>query len=210
MRQPRNTVKLLVAGLTMSALIVSSASADAFKAGQYPVTLTGAQSGSIGKFVTTAGSAECTTATLAGTVSGDTQEWAVTPTYSGCACVGVACTIDTNGCGYRLKIGAATTGTLDIVCPAGNTITFTNTKCVIHIGSQTGVGTVTYSNSGSGTTQEVIYALNLSGLKYSHTKGTGIGACTTGSGTTGTWTGTGRMTGEQDPGSNGHIELFIQ
>ncbi len=178
------------------------------KAEQYPAALTGSQTvNSVLKI--TAGSSDCTTTNMTGTVSGDTQEWAVTPSYSGCTCIGVACTVDPNGCTYKLKITSETTGTVDISCPGSNTITFTNSKCVIHLGSQTGIGTVTYSNSGSGTTREVNFAFNLSGLKYIHTAGTGIGKCSTGSGMAGTLSGTWRMTGESDPGSS-HVGLFVQ
>ncbi len=176
-----------------------------------PVTLTGKQ-GTVGVLKTTAGSSECTTANFAGTASATSvSSITVAPTFGGCTCIGVTCTVDVNECTYLLSISAETTGTVDVVCPAGKEITLTNSKCTIHIPAQTGIGTVTYKDIGSGSTREIELGLNLTGIHYAHTEGTGIGKCTTGTSTSGTLTGgTATMTGEEDSGGGGHLGVWAE
>jgi len=108
-----------------------------------------------------------------------------------------------------MNIDSPTTGSADIICPAGSTITLTNTKCVVHIGSQGNLKTITYSNTGSGTTQEVSVSINIpNAISYSHTEGTGVGKCTTGSSKTGSFSGTAIATGETD-GVSTQIGIFV-
>ncbi len=197
----------LVAVLALSAVMASMASADVFKSSSGAVTTVTGNQEVVAKFVTTAGSAECKKATYTGSATSGSSSVLVTPAYSECTCIGVACTIDTNGCQFRLNI-TTTTGTADVVCPGSATITLTNTKCTIHVGSQTGLGTVTYSNKGAGTTKEVGLSFTIEKqIKYSHTEGSGVGKCTTGSSTTGTITGTASATGEI--GAN-HEGIFVE
>ena len=70
---------------------------------------------------------------------------------------------------------------------------------------QNGLKTVTFTNVGSGSTQEVTVDVNLSGLKYTHTAGTGFGACATGSASNGTYSGAALVTGETEAPLSGHI-----
>ena len=159
---------------------------------------------------TTAGSAECKSVTFAGTVaSSSASSITATPSFSECTCLGVLCTADVNECDYLLKIDAESLGTVDIACPAGKEITLTASKCTIHIPPQTGVGTISYQEIGTGTTREIELGLNLAGIHYAHTEGTGIGKCSTGTGTNGTLAGTATMTGEGDPGS-GHVGAWAE
>ncbi len=194
----------------LGAATAAHVAADIFKnATGSSATVTGTQ-GMTNILKTTAGSFECKKNTNSGTATSGASSVLVTPTYSECTCIGVACTIDTNGCQFRLNIGAGTTGPADVVCPGGSTITLTNTKCTLHIGSQTGLSTITYSNTGSGTTREIGLSFGINAqIKYSHTEGTGIGKCTTGSGTTGSLSGTVSVTGEIDGGST-HLGIFVE
>jgi hypothetical protein len=206
----------VIAMFAMSAVMASMASADKFKAESAPVTYTGNQEEQ-NVFTTTAGTVKCTTTTFKGTVAvTETSEASVAPTYAGCTAFGFPAHIDVNGCTFLLKIGAATTGTADVVCPAGQEITVTATtssvnstlKCTVHVPAQTNLGTVTYSNTGAGATREVLVAVNLAGnVKYSHTAGTGLGACTSGSAATGSYKGSVKVTGENAGGT--HVGVFV-
>ncbi len=205
----------LAAVLVLGAAFASFASAaDDLTAEKYPVKITGNNDPSSAILKTTAGSHECTTSTLTATLlnsSSSTPSLTVTPDYSGCTCLGVACTIDMNGCDYTVLMIIAETKSLVIIhCTVGNEITLTSSKCVIHIPAQENLGTITWKNIGAGATREVTGTIAINEkIKYSHTEGSGIGKCTTGSGTTGSLTGSVIATGEEDTGEGKHIGLFF-
>lgn len=134
----------------------------------------------------------------------------ITPSFEGCTCLGVACTIDTNGCDFVVRIGTPPKGTVDLVCPEGKEMTLTSSKCTIHVKPQTGIGAITYKDLGAGTTREIELNLELLGIHYSHTEGTGIGRCVTGTGSTGTLWGTLLVTAEEDLGPIGHVGLWVE
>lgn len=204
------TLTILLLAVGLSAALTPAASADVFKTSSGgTATITGSQ-GVVNVFKTTAGSAECKKATYTGSFNSGSSELEVTPTYSECTCIGVACTIDTNGCRYRLLLGAATAGSFMVSCPAGKSITLTNTKCVIHISTQGNEFWMIYSNTGAGTTKEIGVSFQIvSTLAYTHTEGTGIGKCTSGSSTSGGLTGTMTLTGEQGITTE-HLGIFIE
>lgn len=145
--------------------------------------------------VTTAGTVACEKATYGGSQSeAEASEFEITPSYSGCTAFGWPAEIKMNECKYRYTAGtiegSAFEGSMDIVCPAGKQMTVTalsagTTKCTLSIGAQNGLKAVTFKNVGS-PPSDITASLNLSGVQYSHTKGTGLGACTSGSGTNGT------------------------
>lgn len=211
MRNLRFLGVAVFAVLAMSAVSASfaSAAADDLTAEQYPVTLTGKNDPNPPILKTTAGSYECTTSTLHATVSGPTTTVSATPTYSGCTCIGVACTIDMNGCTYLIHMTEGTTSTVDIVCPAGQEITLTNSKCILHVPPQTGLPHIVWTNVGAGATREITGHVTISGLRYKHTEGSGIGKCTSGEGTNGTLDWTVVVTGETDPTGAAHIGIFL-
>jgi hypothetical protein len=212
----------LVAVCAMSAVAASMASADTFNSvGGVAVSLTGKQTGTGDVFTTTAGTVKCKEVTYTGTSTSGVTTVTGVPSYpaktaggeQNCTGFGFPAEINTNGCKYLFHIGAATTGTLDVVCEAGKEITVTATsgatvKCIVHVPAQTGLGTITYKNTGSGTTQEVEIEANVSGLKYKHTAGSGLGACTTGEASAGTYVGKAIVTGETDGGST-HVGIFL-
>jgi len=209
----------LVAMLAMSAVAASMASADTFTAEKYPVTITGDQDGQTDVFTTTAGTVSCKKATYVGTVAAASKEASATPTYSECTGLGFPVTIDTNGCSYKFTMtdvvtDASTTARVDIVCPGTEEITVTaksgaTTKCIIHIPPQTTLSHVELSNIGTGTTREITGNITISGIKYTHTAGTGVGACTGGSASNGSYAGRVRLTGEETVSPFNHIGIFL-
>lgn len=208
----------LVAALAISAVAASLASADSFTAESAPAIYTGSQQ-TANVLTTTVGTQKCTTTTFKGTVNAtSTTTVSVSPSYSGCTAFGFPSDYDVNGCEYLFHISptaGVTTGTVALVCPAGKEITITakssvtnpTLKCTIHTPAQSGLGTVTYKNVGAGATREILFELNLTGIKYTHTAGTGLGACTSGSATSGTYTGSVLFTGENAGGA--HVGIFL-
>jgi hypothetical protein len=207
-----------VAALALSSFTASVASADVLTVESLPTTLTGAQEG-LDVLKVHAGETRCTTVKYQGTVAtSPTTTITVTPTFSGCTFTGLAGAIDMNGCDYLFHINSAagtTTGTTDIVCPAGQEITITapavgTKKCIVHIPPQTGLGSVTYTNVGVPPTSELTLSLALTGIKYSQTAGTAeSGNCLTAdSTTTGTYTGKALITGENET-TGAHIGLLL-
>lgn len=217
-----------VAVLGLCAVAASVASADAFTAEAYPVTRTGARPAGVSpeKITTTAGAIECSEATYHGTMVAATSGMLMNPSFNGpkdsCTGGGFPAIVDTNGCEFRFNIngGVLTTGTMDIFCPAGKDITVTfgqntagtaTTKCTIHIPEQMGINGINYSIAGTGATREVVAEINANNLNYTHTSGSGLGACV-GAGAVeqknGTFVGKVAIKAETDPGG-GHVGLFM-
>jgi hypothetical protein len=212
----------LVAVFAMSAVAASMASADTLKSEpSQTVTLKGSQEEN-DVFGITAGNTSCKQVTYTATTPTPTSSVAATPAYpekttggeQNCTSLGFPAKIELNGCSYKFAIGAATTGTLDVVCPVGKEITVVAssggvTKCIIHVPAQTALGTITYTNVGAGTTREVTVSAKITTLKYSHTAGEGLGKCTAGTGTTGTYTGKAVITAAEDNATAGHVAIFV-
>ena len=206
-----------VAMLAMSAVIASAASATGFtlRSETVPTQLTGKQHAGNDVFTTHAGKVECTEATYLGeqTVT-PTNEVSVTPTYSGCTAFGFANTpIDVNGCSYKFttvtKEGANFEGAADVVCPANKVIEVTAFGCTVTVGTQAGLGKVTFTNIGTTTTREVTVDVNLTGIKYEeHNKGI-FPTCKFNTVPTnnGTYSGAGLVTGE-NPVTKAHHGIF--
>lgn len=211
----------LIAVLAMSVATASMASADTSMTESAPAKLTGSQQGSA-NFTTTFGNTVCKEAKYTGTTTTGVTTFTVTPSYpektvigeQNCTTAGLPSLIHTNGCTYLFHIGAVTGGTMDIVCSAGKEITVTagyniTIKCTVHVPAQTGLSNVEYRNTGFGATRELIVEMGITNLKYSHTKGSGIGACTAGSGTTGSAVGNVLITAEKDNESTEHVGIFL-
>jgi len=207
---------VVAAVLAMSAMVASAASADVLTAESVPTTITGNGDSSTHTMGFDIGQFKCSGASYHGAVSASpSSQVTLTPVYTSCTLAGLAPVISLNGCDYLLHINAASTeGTTDITCSAGQEITLSAPavalrKCIIHIPPQTGLGPITVSNIGTGTTREITLNMNISGLKYSQTTGTSeVGNCATADGTTnGTYTGKAVLTGEKS--STGvHIGIF--
>lgn len=212
-----------VAVLAMSAVAASAASADdKLTAEGYPATLTGEKDGEFKDvFTTTAGSVSCSNPKYHAELNAAATTVAATASYGEtvekqCTALGFPATIHMNGCSYLFHTTAGTTTELsaDLVCPAGQEITVTanpsehglTPKCTIHVPAQTGLETITATNVGAGATRDITLDINITGIKYSHTgeslgKGSGLGACTTGTGTNGTLTA--KATIKADVGKTG-------
>lgn len=206
----------LVAVFVTSVALASTAAADDFTAESYPVTVTGSLKPATDIVLgTTAGNTTCTTAQEHGTLSQPSTTLTMTAVFGGCTGPGMPGVWHMNGCDflYHVEKGDSTLGTMDIVCPAGQEITKTSiiagtTRCTLHIPPQVGLGPLLYTNVGEGATREITVDVNINNLKYTHTKGTGLGSCTTGSGTTGTFTAKTTWTGEVH-GGGAHRGIFL-
>jgi len=201
-----------IAMLAMSAFAAATASADEFNAESYTASLTGAKDGE-DVFTTTAGLVKCTTPTYTATITEKTTKITAAPSYTGCTGFGFPAEVITTGCNYVFTVNAVgTEGDVDLECSGSNEITVVaksgaTVKCTVHVKSQTDIeGTITYTNIGAGATREVTLAANLKGIDYTHTAGSGIGACTSGSATTGTLVATGVVTGAK---SGAHVGVFL-
>jgi hypothetical protein len=186
----------------------SNASAAEFNAEGSPTTLTGTQ---IGTDVLTlnGGTVECEEITAKGTQTGlVATSVKLAPTYTSCSALSgfASATVDMNGCEYQLNqpSGSGPTtfeGTFTIVCPAEKEITVTassfgTSKCTIHIPPQGPLTGVVYHNEGSGATRDLTATIDLSGIKYNETAGTGFGACSGGEASNGTYEGEWTITGD--------------
>jgi hypothetical protein len=208
----------LVAVFAMSSVAASMAAADQFTAEAYPTVLTGKTDpgAAADLFTTTTGNVNCKSSTYTGTVSAATTTVSMLPSYAECTAFGFPAVIDVNGCTYLFHVmgGSSTEGDVDLECTGGNQVTVTaigagTTKCTVHVGSQADItGTVKYINTGSGTTREVTLEVDIGGIDYSHTKGTGLGACTAGSATNGSLVAKGIVTGENEAGT-AHLGVFM-
>ncbi len=201
--------------VAVGALAATTASADDFTSENKPTLLTGNQD-QTHFFKTTAATGFCETIKYTGTLNKlETQEMTLEPVYEKCTWGGFPTEIDLNGCDYMFRIGAATTGTTDIVCPPEKEITVTVNpsaiRCIIHIKPQNGIGVVTYkNNNGAGPNREITAELKLGKIAYTHTAGTGIGKCTNGAGADGSIEGATLITGEEDPGGGSMSGIWVE
>ncbi len=179
----------LVAALALTAVAASSASAfTKFKADTGTTSFKGSQAGTA-KFVTNAGTIECTGGTFRGMVTsgaetttvetgessaaaGETEFGKKGIEWSGCTFFIFGVSIPSNGCQFRFHAPTGgTTGLVDVVNGGGTCategITFAALGCKLHIRPQTGLSSVTYSNSGSGTGKSVKVEPNpVTGITY--------------------------------------------
>lgn len=208
----------LAAIFAIGALTVAIASADTLTAEQYPVTLTGNQDEQTDAFTTTQGGVNCKKVTYHGQIVGPTKEFELAPAINECTFFGFPGTVHMNGCKYKFTMtqpgAAATTSLVDIVCPAGQEITLTvvsagTNKCTIHIPPQNGLSHVEWVNIGAGATREITGNITISGLRYRHVKGTGLGSCTSGEAVNGAYQGKIRVTGEGTVSPFSHVGVFF-
>jgi hypothetical protein len=183
----------------MSASVASAAEEFWFKSDGDWTMLVGKQKVVNGDvFTTDAGKVTCEETTYSGSTA-ITTDSSITlrPTFSGCEIQGIGfSTIDMNKCGYVFTADKLTAGPkydveTEIECEnVGEEITVTTwltkkvdeekgtIKCTIHITQQKlGTGMVLTNNGKAPNTIEAV--INLSGIKYTQTAGTGLGKCTT-------------------------------
>ncbi|MFL5834485.1 MAG: hypothetical protein ACJ76B_10985 [Solirubrobacterales bacterium] len=221
-----NVLGVALAALMAMSWLASTASAQ-FESEAESTNLT-VSTNAMQKFAPTngGGAIECTTIKATGTQSGKANTTVtISPTYSNCETfLGAATSVKTNGCQYVFHIAkGSTTGTTDIECSIkhdigtiGGVTVFAETEstgvieitvgsiCKYTIGAQTGLGFVSFKNTGSGTTQEVIVEPNVLGIKSSLV--TNDFFCPA-AGSSGTYTGTLHLTAETAGGS--HVGVFV-
>jgi len=179
----------LVAILALG-VMAASASAAEFHSEAATTTIDSTQT-TANKFVTGAGTVECSTANYSGTQTGATaKSVTVTPSYSGCSAFGFANThVEVTGC--TMTLFADTSSTLQ--CGATGHIvitpTFFGSVCTVTIGGHQsfGKGSVEYTNI-AGPPKDIRVHQKVTGIAYSVTK-SGCGQAV-GSYTDGTLSGT--------------------
>ncbi len=120
----------------------------------------------------------CTQAKFEGTIAdavvdGQTtaSEGTITGTYTGCQSQGpfkASVTVKMNGCKYTITGGTtALTANVDIAgCTSGKKIELETEGCRITIGEQGPLSHMTFTNTGSGETQDVDVNITISGIQY--------------------------------------------
>jgi hypothetical protein len=92
----------------------------------------------------------------------------VTPEYRGCTAFGVESTMAMNGCLYKFHNVTGTgpfTSPVAIVCPEEAHITFTvENTCTVTIAGQAGLGSLSYTNKGTGSSRYVEIGINISSI----------------------------------------------
>lgn len=92
---------------------------------------------------------------VGGEMTEATSELNVGPGFGGCSAFGFAeGSFEANGCAFVLHPGSGSgdefTGSFDIACPAGEKIVVKGGNCEVQIGSQTGLGPVSYDEVTAG------------------------------------------------------------
>jgi hypothetical protein len=183
----------LMAVLAMTSLAAAGAQAAEFHSEKENTTFTGGQtSGHV--FTTNAGTVTCTEAEFSGNQAAKTVGTVqVTPEYDDCTAFGfLGATVDEKSCTYTFNAtGPPLHGGVTIDCSGSDKITVSVFGCTVTVGPQT-VGTVAYTNTGSGSSRTVDVKAEVSGLTYTQS-----GFLCGGSGTfsNGTYTGDTEMKG---------------
>jgi hypothetical protein len=148
----------VVAVFALTAVAASAASAATeFHATSAPSISTGVNEGNH-VFKTGETSVVCKTAKFSGTQTALAEPTAtVHPEYSSCEFLGSSASVETTGCNYVLSAN----GPVGIACSGASKINFTLPGiCTLSFGSQSTVGGATYTNVGSGTTEQSKIALS--------------------------------------------------
>jgi len=132
----------LLATCALFALAASPAGAATLQAESYPATLVGEQGTEEQHVFTFEGSnsLSCEEANFTGELTEASTSFTVSPEYSGCTAFGFSATVDMNGCDYVYTIGEPIEegyeGSMDIVCPEGESIEIAAGTCGVEIESQ--------------------------------------------------------------------------
>lgn len=160
-----------------------------FEAEEYPATLV---SGTSTHLFATWVTEHCSTSFTEAELDESAETLTVTPVYTECdawSWIGGR-QVYTNGCKYRFNLGSSGgDGTMDIVNCEG--ITYKASGCDFVIPAQTGIGPVTFADTGEGTSQQ--FEVSLSGAAYEFSQSGNTCKPATGTGSyTGTWKVSGR------------------
>lgn len=148
---------------------VHPAAGPPITASKYPATLTGS-SGKKQVFNTEAGKVECESH-LEGTLPGKTTTLTLKPKYTSCTAFGfVSASVNVEECTYLHhstgKVsGGVYEGTVDVVCPTGQSIKIVAGTCKAEIKAQAGLKTVKTTNEG----EKLKVVAEVTGLAYTVT-----------------------------------------
>ena len=144
-----------------------------FQAGGYPASLSASWEAEM-LLTFSGGAIRCNPGTLEGSMAGSSNDVAVGGSLGTCGVFGVHPHLEANGCKFSVHAVSSGSGTLGIGCPAGKAITLTPAGfgCEWQIPAQAGLGEVTLTNSGSGTSRKVGAAISTFGLAYTEVGGT--------------------------------------
>jgi hypothetical protein len=184
----------LVAVLALSLAITSIAAAAQFTSSSYPTFYEGVGSPEEYGYVTTeAGTVKCKSGTATATLSEASSTISVSGKPGGCSAFGfIEATVNDNGCTTLVHVtegsGDTYTGTADLVCPAGKSVTTVTAACEMQVPSQNGSVTLEFTNN-TGAEGTVSVKVKTSHFKYIVTKDgftcpfNGTGEKTNGTGT---------------------------
>ncbi|HEU5252358.1 MAG TPA: hypothetical protein VFU16_03405 [Solirubrobacterales bacterium] len=178
-----------------------SVSGGSFSAENYPASIL-AQQGTQLAFTagTGVGTIKCNTAEFAGALSGASSSLALGGGYSSCKdSLGRTVQVAMNGCEYVLNAA----GTAGVSCAGSNQIEYKvivgeSVGCLIKVAGQSGLASVGYSNTGSGTESGIDATLNLGSITSTLTGGFFKCGTSKESSTNGTLTGSLSMRGLQE------------
>jgi len=196
----RYSVPLFFA-LVFSALVPVSALGEDFESGKYPAAISGSGGSQVlgiekEKLVT------CKKVTFTGELVEQAATVSLAPTYDECTAFGIySVAVEPNGCVYELYAAKEVSefkfeGTTDIVCPEGKKITISGGTCKVEVGSQSGLGKVTYDDNLGEETTSLAMEESLTGIKLNVVQD-GVFCLLAGTGekTEGTYTGASTSTG---------------
>lgn len=157
---------------------VASASAAEFRAGSNPAKVTATNTNNHVFTAGLVGNISCEKATFTGElVATPAKTLDVTPEYTKCTFLSVpGVEVKMNGCKYHFQQPEGEkpgpfTGKVDVICPAGKTITFGTATCSVSVPEQKNLSKVKYTNEAT-SPKTVKVESEVTGITY-----TATGAC---------------------------------
>ncbi|HEX6752184.1 MAG TPA: hypothetical protein VF093_01160 [Solirubrobacterales bacterium] len=152
---------------------VASASASEFEVEENPAVVSGEEVE--GNHVLTLESEKplsCEEVIFSGELGSPIETLEVTPQYENCTFAGNSATVDVNECAYEFHAGSESAeevfeGTMDLVCPEGESISITGSTCKITLGHQSLTGKVEFTNELEAEPKATMTAeMSLSNVEY--------------------------------------------
>jgi hypothetical protein len=165
------TLSLVCALLALQAIGISAAQASEYTASAYPSTATSSSVAGSKTFTTPGGTVQCDSHGQS-TLNAASSTATITPTYTNCKAFGfLNATVSMNGCTYVSHAGARISlgnynNSIDVSCPAGQSISITAGTCKLLIPAQTGLKNVETTNLAGGT---VTVRPNITGITHNVT-----------------------------------------
>ena len=193
--------------LALTALVgVASASAIEFRAwgqGGSTTTLNSARTGKNHVIKLGADSMGCSNVSEAGSMAGETaSSISMSSELTGCSFYGYAASWATNGCMFRFQAN----GKADIV-NCTKPMYFNFEGCILEVGNQSNLGTVTYNNTTTEGIATVTIVANLTGLTYTRFQN-GVCAGKGGTFSDGTYTGEWILKGKTAGGTAVELSMY--